>query len=395
MLIALAVLVLLPAAGLAAFLLTFDPDAQKPRIEAAVRAATGRDLTIAGPIGVKPALRPTITLRDVALANPPGFSRPALLTLRHAEVRLAVLPLLFRRVELDRVTLDGADLLLERDAAGRPNWVFERPQASAPTAQPAPRPTGPAARPPEIVFDEVLLTGSRIGWKAGPAAARELAVTRLALAPRGADRVLRVEGAVVLDGLPLTLEGESGPAAALLAGDPAPWPLRLALAGEAGLALGIEGSLTPPTGYRLAVTARVPELARLAPLLPDAPLPPLRGVEAAAVLTGREGGPPAVSGLRLVLGESPLNAVLSGLVLDRAVLTLAAADQPLGLEIAARIGALPVTLAGTLGAPLALLGPGGPPWPVELQATAGAARLALAGTVADPRAGTGIDLGLT
>ena len=59
----------------------FDPDAQKPRIIAAVKQATGRDLAIAGRIGLALSLRPTIEIADVTLSNPPGFSRPAMLSI--------------------------------------------------------------------------------------------------------------------------------------------------------------------------------------------------------------------------------------------------------------------------------------------------------------------------
>ena len=75
-LIALALLVLLPAVALAVFVATFDAEALKPRIEAAVEGATGRDLTLAGPVGLKFSLSPTITLDGLALANIPGGSRP-------------------------------------------------------------------------------------------------------------------------------------------------------------------------------------------------------------------------------------------------------------------------------------------------------------------------------
>ena len=91
-------LVLLPLAGAGVFLATFDPAAQKPRIEAAVEAATGRTLTLAGPIGIKLALVPTVTLEDVALANMPGGSRPEMARIRRVEVELALLPLLSRQV---------------------------------------------------------------------------------------------------------------------------------------------------------------------------------------------------------------------------------------------------------------------------------------------------------
>src|SRR3712207_4987517 len=88
-LVALALLVLLPVAGAAVFLATFDPEAQKPRIQAAVQQATGRALRLTGPIGLKLSLVPTLTVDGVGFADMPDGSRPEMLTMRRAEVELA------------------------------------------------------------------------------------------------------------------------------------------------------------------------------------------------------------------------------------------------------------------------------------------------------------------
>ncbi|MFX5084819.1 hypothetical protein ABTC40_19465, partial [Acinetobacter baumannii] len=87
---------------------------------------------------------------------------------------------------LHRVQLDGADLLLERDAEGRPNWVFAPSiSAEAPPAAPA------ASRGPSRRFalhlDRLLLTEAAIGWRGAPAQpVRTLSIRRLEVEPKGA-----------------------------------------------------------------------------------------------------------------------------------------------------------------------------------------------------------------
>src|SRR3954452_23013589 len=87
-----AALVGLPVVAGGIFLAGFDLNGQKPRIQAAVKQATGRDLVINGPIGVKFSLVPTLTAEGVALANMAGGSRPQMATVRRVELELALLP---------------------------------------------------------------------------------------------------------------------------------------------------------------------------------------------------------------------------------------------------------------------------------------------------------------
>ncbi|MBV1799345.1 AsmA family protein [Siccirubricoccus sp. G192] len=405
LLIGLAVLLLLPVAALAVLYASFDPEAQKPRIAAAVEQATGRRLTLAGPVGLKLSLVPTVTLQDVALANMPGGSRPEMATARRVEVQMALLPLLSRRVEVRRLVLVAPDILLETDAEGRPNWAFTPAPAAAPAAPadgaaPATTPEE-AARPLAVAVERLSITEGRIAYRDGQTGrTRALTISRLETEESGSGGPLRLDGALALDGVPFTLQGETGSLARLAAPEPdaAPWPLRLALAAE-GARLTVEGGIARPReakGWQVAVTAAVPDLARLAPLLPDAPLPPLRDLALSARLAEAGGAWPEVADLRLTAGESDLNALLPGLRLQRLLVTLPRQDQPLALEAAAQAGALPLRLAGTLGAP-ALLLPGaaaGQNFPLDLTAGAGEATASLRGGIADPRGLSGIDLAL-
>lgn len=118
------------------FLATFDPDSLKPRIIAAVKQQTGRDLTLQGGIHLQLSLQPTLTVQGVSFANPPGFSRPQMATLERLDLTLALLPLLSHQVEIDRLVLVKPDILLETDAKGQPNWQFTKP-GEAPPQPPA------------------------------------------------------------------------------------------------------------------------------------------------------------------------------------------------------------------------------------------------------------------
>ena len=397
-LIGLAVLVLLPLAGLAAFLALFDAEALKPRIEAAVEQATGRDLTLAGPVGLKLSLVPTVTLRDVALANLPGGTRPEMLQVRQVEVQLALLPLLSRRLEVRQVLLDGPDLLLET-VEGRPNWSFGTAPQGQPGA-PAPGAAAPSApsegTPPELSVGHLAIREGNVTWRgAGPP--RSLAIPRLEAVTTAPGGPMRLDGAFTLQDLPFTLAGEIGPPGALLRPGGVPWPVDLVLEAE-GARLSAQGQVEQPAqrrGYRLALAATVPDLARFARLVPDVPLPPLGPLEARAMLADSGGGDPALSDLQVTVGASDLNALYPGLRLARLTASLPALDQPLALAAEGEVRQAPVALTATLGAPTALqAGSSSGPWPVQATLRAADATASLEGGIADPRALTGVDLAL-
>ena len=84
-----ALIILGIAAGLTALVLlavavavaTFDPRTLVGPVQARVKAATGRDLTIAGPIDLKLSLEPRIVVSDVSLGNAPWGSAPQTFTI--------------------------------------------------------------------------------------------------------------------------------------------------------------------------------------------------------------------------------------------------------------------------------------------------------------------------
>ncbi|WP_018952694.1 AsmA family protein [Thioalkalivibrio sulfidiphilus] len=121
-LIALVLLVVL-AGVLAVYLIaTFDPNAYKDRISAVVKEQTGRDLVIEGEIGLSLFPWLGLSLGETWLSNAEGFADEPFARIGEVELSVALMPLLRRELQVQRIRLVGLSLNLERDAQGRSNW---------------------------------------------------------------------------------------------------------------------------------------------------------------------------------------------------------------------------------------------------------------------------------
>jgi uncharacterized protein involved in outer membrane biogenesis len=338
-LIGLGVLVIgLPLLGYAALWIALRSDAIRPRVEAAVQAATGRAFTLSGPVGLRPSLVPTITLEGPVLANAPGGSRPEMLRARRIEAQVALLPLLSRQVQLERLTLVEPDLLLEMDAQGRGNWQLgpaARPAAPEPSASPA-----VPSKPVALDVETVTIQGGRVTWRA-PGQEEVVELPRLTL--RASDNGILAEGQAVARGLTATVNGGTGPLATLLEDRPGEWPFRAGLSAP-GLNAEASGALTLPfqgSGWKARLAATADTAARLAPGLPGTALPEAKGLSLVAELDGATG----LHSLHASVNEATVPAAGRPLAISAAQLAATAPDAPVTLTGKLRIGDLPLTLA--------------------------------------------------
>ncbi|PVV10929.1 MAG: hypothetical protein B6D77_07570 [gamma proteobacterium symbiont of Ctena orbiculata] len=100
-----------------------DPNDHKERIVAEVKKATGRDLSIEGDIGLSVFPRLALELNGLTLSNAEGFKGGDFAAVKHAEVGVNLLPLLFDRLlEVDTVRVDGLKLNLAKSKSGVTNW---------------------------------------------------------------------------------------------------------------------------------------------------------------------------------------------------------------------------------------------------------------------------------
>lgn len=265
-------------AGALALKSLLDGPALADTLVAQVRETTGRDAGIDGGLHVRLWPRLAVVAEDLWVANAPGLQPVRMLQVRRASLVVALRPLLSRQVVVESVDVDGVALSLATAPDGRGNWQFD--PGVAPPAPPRPPATAPPGLP-SLHVAAVRLSDVDIGLAAaGGQPARTLKVAALTLADPGTpDGTGRIEGRLLVDGRPWTVEATTGrlrdlPHRAV------PWPFDAALATE-GLRLGVAGRL--PTGSALSlneVPLRIDVLwtkgQALAPWLPQGialPLP--------------------------------------------------------------------------------------------------------------------------
>ncbi|MDQ2694575.1 MAG: AsmA family protein [Pseudomonadota bacterium] len=131
-------LLLLAAAGAAWLAFLFDPNDYKPQLAALVESRTGRELRIGGDLHLSWFPWLALEARDVSLGNAPGFGDEPLARVAALDLRIKVLPLLERRLEIGRIHLQGLRLHLARERSGRTNWQdLAQPAPDAPATPPA------------------------------------------------------------------------------------------------------------------------------------------------------------------------------------------------------------------------------------------------------------------
>lgn len=116
-------LLLVAMVALAVFLpFYFDPNDYKDQIAKKVKEDYGRDLALNGDISLSVFPWLGMEVNDASLSNAPGFGNEPFAAIKSAEVRVKLLPLLRRQVEVGDIVLDGVALRLQKNAVGQDNW---------------------------------------------------------------------------------------------------------------------------------------------------------------------------------------------------------------------------------------------------------------------------------
>ncbi|MDI1230981.1 MAG: AsmA family protein [Methylobacter sp.] len=164
-----AALVLLLIATISILPLIIDPNDFKPEIAAAVKDKTGRDLVLDGEL--KLSLFPWIGISTgkMALSNASDFQDQAFATLEESDVKVRLLPLLSKKIEVSRIALKGLVLNLAKNKQGISNWDDLTRSGKI---QPAPTEDGgkqdqqptPSAALAAFAIGGITIENARINW---------------------------------------------------------------------------------------------------------------------------------------------------------------------------------------------------------------------------------------
>ncbi|MGE0082045.1 MAG: AsmA family protein [Thiohalomonadaceae bacterium] len=158
-------LVLLVIAAVIAVLLLVDPNDYRDEIAALAKKQTGRELAIEGDIGLSVFPWLGVKLGETRLGNAPGFGPEPFARVQQAQVRVKLLPLLRREIQVDTLSLEGLRLHLARNAQGVSNWDDLLKRAEAEAEQPAPTPGEPQARDlGALAVGGVRISDAQVVW---------------------------------------------------------------------------------------------------------------------------------------------------------------------------------------------------------------------------------------
>ncbi len=98
----------------------------KAPISEGLRTLTARQVSLEGDVRFAVLPVPTLSVAGVRIGNPPGYDGPDQLHLARLDARLALLPLLAGRIEVEHIALEQPELWLEPRSDERQGW-FSRP----------------------------------------------------------------------------------------------------------------------------------------------------------------------------------------------------------------------------------------------------------------------------
>jgi hypothetical protein len=262
---------------------SIDVNAYKPLIAERAKAATGRDLTIRGNLDLHIGFSPAVVVKDVSFANAPWGSRPEMVKLAQFEVEVALLPLIFRQIQIKRLILVQPDILLETDAKGAGNWSFGAPAATPPPKGP---PEGKVAIP-AVALQKVRIEKGTLAFRDGKTKqAATLALDRLDIETTDIASPLAFDLAATYNGKAFSLVGTVGALNELQAPSK-PFPVKLTLK-AGGATVDVDGSLAKPIeieGVNLKVSAKGTEIADVAKFAGQ-PVSPIGPFALAAQVSG-------------------------------------------------------------------------------------------------------------
>ncbi len=194
-----------------------DINDYKARIEQEVEGATGRHLSIGE---IQASLFPWVGVRldDVRLANRAGFSEHDFLSVERLHVKLALLPLLNREIEIKEFEVDRPKLYLERQADGSNNWQDLTGGPTKKTARPASDSAGRAGAPASdaspalaaLKAEALRLNGGELTWVDAGEALRVSDID-LALDDVQLERPIALTLSARVAGNPVRLDARLGP----------------------------------------------------------------------------------------------------------------------------------------------------------------------------------------
>jgi AsmA protein len=222
----------------------------KPQLEEKVAEATGRPFSVGDDLSLSLFPWAGISFSDLRLGNTPGFSEKDLVTVKSFEVRVKLLPLISKDIQIKRFILNEPNITLVKNKNGQVNWAqpddAKKKSAAEKTAKASKSEEAAAGLPiKDLTVGEFSIKNGSILWIDHTANTRkEITAVNLKLKDVSLERPVTLSFAALLDNKPLSIDGTVGPVGKDF--KQATIPLDLNLKALTELALKLNGQVMNP-----------------------------------------------------------------------------------------------------------------------------------------------------
>jgi AsmA protein len=189
----------------------------KPELEKKVADATGRPFSVGDDLSLSLFPWAGISFSDLRLGNTPSFSEKELITVKSFEVRVKLLPLISKNIQVKRFILNEPNITLVKNKSGQVNWAQpEDAKEKAPpekTGKESKEPATEAGLPIEdlTVGEFAIKNGSVIWIDHTTDTRKEITAVNLRLKDVSLERPVKLSFSAMLDNQPLSVDGTVGP----------------------------------------------------------------------------------------------------------------------------------------------------------------------------------------
>ncbi len=193
-----------------------DVQKYKPVIEQKVVEATGRKFTLGDEINFSVFPWVGVKVTDVRFGNPDGYSEEFMISVKNFEVRLKVIPLLSKKIEIKTFVLESPEIYLEKLKTGETNWqgIGKKQEQikEEKVTQPSPNQEGQGLPIEGLLVNSFLITnGQLIYIDQGTKTKNKISDLNLNLTDISLEKPVALIFSAQIDGNPVSLDGTIGP----------------------------------------------------------------------------------------------------------------------------------------------------------------------------------------
>jgi AsmA protein len=191
-----------------------DAESYLPTIEKKVTEATGRSFSLGKDVKVSVFPWVGASFTNLQMGNPETFGGGEFVKVESFEARVKLLPLLSKKIEIDKFVLNGPEIRLVKMADGSVNWAFapKKTESATPAPETQQKEGGGALPISSLNVGEFAITDGRLIYTdMATEQTREISNLNLRLENVSLESPIGLTFSADYDGQPVSVKGTVGP----------------------------------------------------------------------------------------------------------------------------------------------------------------------------------------